>query len=322
MTDGNREWPGDNPCRPDGPLWAEAESQRHSEAYRNALRFETSGVPEDEPGPRFTRFRAALAQSPELSAGTGLQAPVEVAGPRDLVGELAALGWPRRLSLVGAAAAGVLAGVLVSTDFAALPVDPAVLRAAMEVPGAAAATSSLAATMPAKTQTVSAVLATAGPADAATSEPAPADPPAEQPGAAADIVTEIIPASYVVADDVVADDVVVDDVVVDAGAPDAATVEAEPEPVVTAAAMPAKTYRVQLATLRDRRNVAAVWQAFVERIGRPIGALERYVVETETARGHRHLVQVGPFADAAEAEATCRELQRRGGDCLVIDDAS
>jgi len=89
-----------------------------------------------------------------------------------------------------------------------------------------------------------------------------------------------------------------------------------------AAPAPSAEYRVQLALLRNQRNAKYVWHDFVARFGPAAKKLHRYVFATQTARGTRHLVQVGPFADEGQAEAMCSKLKQRGGDCLVVREPS
>jgi len=85
-----------------------------------------------------------------------------------------------------------------------------------------------------------------------------------------------------------------------------------------ATVVPAGPWRVQLALLRNSRHAETVWRSFVDRLGARTRGLERHVLPTRTARGLRHLVQAGPFADAGAAQALCRRLLAAGGDCLVV----
>jgi hypothetical protein len=92
-----------------------------------------------------------------------------------------------------------------------------------------------------------------------------------------------------------------------------------PEPTgPVAVEPPGAPWRVQLALLRNPRHADTVWRSFVTRLGAHIHGLERHVLPTRTARGLRHLVQAGPFADAGAAEALCQRLLAAGGDCLVV----
>ena len=95
-----------------------------------------------------------------------------------------------------------------------------------------------------------------------------------------------------------------------------------PVAVPPPAATPASPYRVQLALLRDEQNVKYVWHDFVDRFGASAKDLHRYVFPTQTAKGVRHLVQVGPFGDQDHAEAMCNKLKERGGDCMVVHQPS
>jgi hypothetical protein len=101
------------------------------------------------------------------------------------------------------------------------------------------------------------------------------------------------------------------------GIPAGVIVRPEP-PAPVALEAPAGPWRVQLALLRNPRHAETVWRSFVNRLGAATRGLERDVLPTRTARGLRHLVQAGPFADAGAAEALCRRLLAAGGDCLVV----
>lgn len=81
---------------------------------------------------------------------------------------------------------------------------------------------------------------------------------------------------------------------------------------------PAGSYRVQLALLRNPRHAEPVWRSFMREVGPRAAGLERFLETTRTEHGLRHLVQTGPFADAAAAEAVCRRVIAAGGDCLVV----
>ena len=93
-----------------------------------------------------------------------------------------------------------------------------------------------------------------------------------------------------------------------------------PAPPVVEPLAPA--YRVQLATLRYRRNAVPVWEKFVSRLGPLSDRLERYVTTAETAHGQRYLLQVGPFVDAPHAGALCDRVLQSGGDCVVVPPSS
>ena len=97
---------------------------------------------------------------------------------------------------------------------------------------------------------------------------------------------------------------------------------ARAEPAAPAVERPAPAYRVQLATLRDRRNAGPVWRDFASRFTPLADRLERYVTAAETAHGLRYLVQVGPFADEPGAIALCDRILQKGGDCVVVPPSS
>ena len=99
-------------------------------------------------------------------------------------------------------------------------------------------------------------------------------------------------------------------------------VELPAAPAPHSAEPAAPSYRVQLATLRYRRNALPVWEKFVRRFAPLSERLERYVTTAETVHGQRYLLQVGPFADAPQATAMCERILRKGDDCVVVPPSS
>jgi SPOR domain len=108
--------------------WEQAESWDYDEARANPEAYdllELRLMHDREPGPRFDRFQAAIADAPPVMVDP--DAPTSLCPPADASWlDAARTGrfWASALWLVGAAGAGVLAG-LVSTNFVALALNPA-----------------------------------------------------------------------------------------------------------------------------------------------------------------------------------------------------
>jgi hypothetical protein len=325
--------------------WERAEAWEYDEACANPEpapaydSLEARLISDREPAARFDRFDAAVAdaQTPTMPL-----LPDPEAHERARAGWLEAVGrgrfWASALWLVGAAATGLLAG-LISTHLVALALDsegprpvaaasvastatapvavpPRAARHARAAGDDAAATPRIAglapapaaaSSGPASQSVISSPTAAAGPAEpgnarlappsakvlqlAALVEPAPGLP---QPAAASADRAEPAPT------------------------PPAAAAEARVAMPPATVRSPQGQYRVQLALLRDARNVDGVWQDFVARFGPAASKLRRYVVPTRTAHGLRQLVQVGAFEDQDHADAVCDRLKQRGGDCFVV----
>ena len=303
--------------------WERAEAWEYDEACANPEpapaydSLEARLISDREPAARFDRFDAAVAdaQTPTMPL-----LPDPEPHERARAGWLEAVGrgrfWASALWLVGAAATGLLAG-LISTHLVALALDsegprpvaaasvastatapvavpPRAARHARAAGDDAAATPRIAGLAPAP------AAASSGPASqsvissptaAALVEPAPGLP---QPAAASADRAEPAPT------------------------PPAAAAEARVAMPPATVRSPQGQYRVQLALLRDARNVDGVWQDFVARFGPAASKLRRYVVPTRTAHGLRQLVQVGAFEDQDQAEAVCDRLKQHGGDCFVV----
>jgi SPOR domain len=335
--------------------WDYDEARATPEAY-DLLELRLMG----DQGPRFDRFQAAIADTPPPMADLDLS--VRVGPPADaswLGAVKTGRFWLSALWLVGAAGTGMLAG-LVSTNFVALALNPPGSSVLAEQPATPPATSrsapapSAVTTLaqaaapqapsreqampstqadPVSSETASRTVQIAArqleplapetattPAPAALQlaalvEPAPGLPepartaPIERPTPAA------APAAKVPADQAKSEPAPVP--------PPAASDARVTTPLAPATTQaPSEEYRVQLAMLRDKQNVKYVWHDFVAQFGPSAKDLKRYVFPTQTARGTRHLVQVGPFADADHAEAMCSKLKQRGGDCLVVHQPS
>jgi cell division septation protein DedD len=315
--------------------WAQAEAWDYDEARAGPQaydRLELQSLREREAAPRFERFHAAVAETIPLLP------EVEVR-PRTRLGAAVGTGrfWASALWLAGAAAAGVLAGV-VSTDLLALALKPQ--ASSLVAAPAAAPRPTLSAVAPwPVTSLAPATVRPATPGDdaplsiASLPSGAAASAPATAKGGSADIATPPAPGELQVALAGAAPDpreatyaTPIDPMTAPADradrgvAPDRSPAAAEATPATATAA--SAVYRVQLALLRDKRNVESVWQDFVARIGPSAEEFHRYVFPTRTAHGTRHLVQIGPFADETGAEALCGKLKERGGDCLVVREPS
>ena len=73
-------------------------------------------------------------------------------------------------------------------------------------------------------------------------------------------------------------------------------------------------YRIQLAAMSAKATAERMWEELLARYGEILGS-KGPVIERS---GKVHLLQVGPFHTAAEAEVTCAELKRRGAECLLV----
>ncbi len=309
----------------DAEAWDYDEARARPEAYEL---LEARFVRERASGPRFNRFEAAIAAAPPAMAGTELRArTLRTTEPTWREASRSGRLWAGALWLVGAAGAGVLAG-LVTTHLVTLALQPAAsdVRAQHGAPRSVLST-------PAPWSVTSLAQASArqvpgrdrsGPTAAAARETAsriepagpvaafPADPAAPvQIAAPAALPPVVLAAANVTAEELAA-----------TPRPSAAQARVTPLPSAPAASAPASQYRVQLAMLRDQRNVEYVWHDFVAQFGPSAKKLHRYVLPTQTARGTRHLVQVGPFVAEREALAACSKLKQRGGDCLVVREPS
>jgi SPOR domain len=308
----------------DVATWDHDGAIARSAAYRHALWLETGGLPQGEPGPGFARVENAMPEMPELAQ----QSPPRPAAIARLT---AAARGPRALLLIAAGVAGVASGMLVS-GHDLLPdgrplLEHAWRTAATLMPGAmeaersALAGATLTSTAQAGTIAVAAratPAAYAPPPRLAAPAPAVASAPPPQPPATA----RRRPGAEVFEGELI-EGVVLAAALDDVPAWQAAALQqpARAEPAAPAVEHPA-AYRVQLATLRDRRNAGPVWRDFASRVTPLAGRLERYVTAAETAHGLRYLVQVGPFADEPGAIALCDRILQKGGDCVVVPPSS
>ena len=307
--------PGLEPHRPDpvlphaadGGFWDDAAS-RDTEVWRYARRLAAAAAQEHDRATRGARLEPA--QAPGKEDGARAQSAPVAARLRD-----AARGVGQALLLVAAAGAGVANGMAVGGGALSLDLQswrPLVAQAAptavaeapavpVLVAGATLVSTARTVTLPALPSRAALVPA----AEPAGSRALAAATGGIQPGA---IVRPERADSLVLA-------------AATAGIPSAAIVRPAPPappPAPVAVEPPAAPWRVQLALLRNPRHAETVWRSFAKRLGAQARGLERHVLPTRTARGLRHLVQAGPFADAGAAEALCRRLLAAGGDCLVV----
>jgi hypothetical protein len=332
--------------------WEEAEAWDYDEARANSEAYDELELRlrrEHEQGPRFDRFQAAIADAPPPMADLEVEPR---ARRRRVAGWLHAghtgRFWLSALWLVGAAGAGMLAG-LVSTDLVALALNSG---AASEVAAPSMISQATTPAAPTRVAGQPALAKDDHPAIAPIASPPPLPPEVtwseiasrtveSTPPVAARIAAPPAPAAAVPAmpaagptrpatvaatepDPAVADVTTAPADRQPAPAPPPAASEARVTTPLAPAAAPAPgaEYRVQLALLRDKHNAKYVWQDFVAKFGPSARDLHRYVFPTRTAHGTRHLVQVGPFADETHAEAMCEKLKERGGDCLVVRQSS
>jgi hypothetical protein len=91
-------------------------------------------------------------------------------------------------------------------------------------------------------------------------------------------------------------------------------------PVVTpAAAVPPKTYGLQVGTGPSVDALRTIWSSLSVIYSDSLGPMQpRYVSGTDAASGNYDLV-VGPVASAGEAKRLCKELTLKGTPCTVGD---
>lgn len=77
-------------------------------------------------------------------------------------------------------------------------------------------------------------------------------------------------------------------------------------------------YRVQLAAVREEEDAKRAWALFQEQLGSLITGLQPYFERAETSNGIFYRVQVGPFAETAEADRVCIELKKQSASCFVV----
>lgn len=77
-------------------------------------------------------------------------------------------------------------------------------------------------------------------------------------------------------------------------------------------------YRVQLAAVRAEEDAKRAWAIFQEQLGPFIGGLKPFFERAETSNGIFYRVQVGAFAETAEADRLCIELKKQKASCFVV----
>ncbi|WP_374377800.1 SPOR domain-containing protein [Dongia sp.] len=112
----------------------------------------------------------------------------------------------------------------------------------------------------------------------------------------------------------------------------AASAAPEPAPVVTEtppadtevaslppAEEPVSGIRLQLASVPNEADVDGEWARLKKRIGAPLDGQSLHVERADLGtKGVFYRLQIGPFADRATANATCKDIKAAGGDCLLV----
>ncbi|WP_374651425.1 SPOR domain-containing protein [Dongia sp.] len=77
--------------------------------------------------------------------------------------------------------------------------------------------------------------------------------------------------------------------------------------------------RLQIASVPNESDVEGEWQRLKKRLGAPLDGQELHVERADLgAKGVFYRLQIGPFADRAAANATCRDIMAAGGECLLV----
>jgi cell division septation protein DedD len=105
---------------------------------------------------------------------------------------------------------------------------------------------------------------------------------------------------------------------------------AAPAPATTAAATPAATpttvrpavaegrYRIQLAAVREETDAQRAWAIYQRDFGATLAGITPFFERADTENGVFYRVQIGPFAEVAEADRLCAELKQRSASCFVV----
>jgi cell division septation protein DedD len=102
----------------------------------------------------------------------------------------------------------------------------------------------------------------------------------------------------------------------------AAAVKAAEPPTQTAALTPGTGYLVQLAALRSMSAAEGEWSRLKRRHEDILGQFEPVLQPVDLgSKGKFVRVQVGPFANAQEADAVCQALRAQKQDCVVVSAA-
>ncbi|WP_368744920.1 SPOR domain-containing protein, partial [Desertibaculum subflavum] len=88
---------------------------------------------------------------------------------------------------------------------------------------------------------------------------------------------------------------------------------------VAPAAGRAGTYRIQLASVGDRKAAEGEWRRLTRANGDVLGKLTPSVVTVDLAgKGTFHRLSAGPFADRGAAAEACEALHKRKVGCFVV----
>jgi hypothetical protein len=88
---------------------------------------------------------------------------------------------------------------------------------------------------------------------------------------------------------------------------------------ISTSAVARGTYRLQLATLRSRKEADAVAARLRKEHAGTLGGRQLDVDETVFGNmGTFYRVRLGPYADVKEPQSVCAQLRPRGYDCLVV----
>lgn len=77
-------------------------------------------------------------------------------------------------------------------------------------------------------------------------------------------------------------------------------------------------YRVQLAAVREEVDAQRAWAIFQRQLGPFVSGLRPFFERAETSNGVFYRVQIGPFAETAEADRLCAELKKQDASCFVV----
>ena len=95
--------------------------------------------------------------------------------------------------------------------------------------------------------------------------------------------------------------------------------EALAAPKSPKAKTPTDSYRLQLASLRDRSSASNEGVRLKSRFGELLGDKDLVLESADLgSRGVFHRVQLGPFGSRDHASLTCSDLKALGQDCLVV----
>lgn len=99
-----------------------------------------------------------------------------------------------------------------------------------------------------------------------------------------------------------------------ARAPNPATASARP----AAGSLDEPHYRIQLAAVRNEADARRAWELFKLDLSELLAGVEPIIERGETGNGVFYRVQLGPYADAGQAEDLCEEFKQRNASCFVL----